>query len=47
MATHEYDAIVVGAGFGGIYQLHSLLQKGLSVRVVEAGGDIGGTVSAR
>ena len=43
MSKAEYDAIVVGAGFGGIYQLYSLVQLGLSVRVVEAGGDVGGT----
>ena len=43
MAKHEYDAIVVGAGFGGIYQLYSFLQLGLSVKVIDAAGDVGGT----
>ena len=38
-----YDAIVVGAGFAGLYQLHSLRQAGFTVRVLEAGDGIGGT----
>ncbi|KAL6241978.1 hypothetical protein RBB50_011223 [Rhinocladiella similis] len=37
------DALVVGAGFGGIYQLYSLLQLGLSVKVIDMAGDVGGT----
>ena len=37
------DAVVVGAGFSGLYMLHRLRKLGLSVRVFEAGGDIGGT----
>ena len=37
------DAVVVGAGFAGLYMLHRLRQQGLSVRVVEAGGGVGGT----
>ncbi|MBC3191756.1 NAD(P)/FAD-dependent oxidoreductase [Pseudonocardia sp. C8] len=39
----SYDAVVVGAGFGGMYMLHRLRQQGLSVRVFEAGGGVGGT----
>jgi len=39
----EVDAIVVGAGFGGLYQLHRLRELGLSVRGFEAGADVGGT----
>ena len=39
----EVDAIVVGAGFSGMYQLHKLRDMGLSVRVFEAGDDVGGT----
>lgn len=38
----EFDAIVVGAGFSGLYMLHRLRQQGLKVRVFEAGGDVGG-----
>jgi cyclohexanone monooxygenase len=40
---HEYDAIVVGAGFAGLYLLHRLRGLGLTVRVFEAGSGIGGT----
>ena len=43
MAAERYDAIVVGAGFAGLYALHRLRGLGLSVRVLEAGGDVGGT----
>ena len=41
--TANYDAIVVGAGFGGIRALHELRGLGLTVRVIEAGTDVGGT----
>jgi len=38
------DALVIGAGFSGLYQLHCLRDRaGLSVKVLEAGGDLGGT----
>jgi cyclohexanone monooxygenase len=37
------DAVVGGTGFAGLYMLHRLRGLGLSVRVVEAGKDIGGT----
>ena len=37
------DAVVVGAGFAGLYMLHRLRGLGLSVRVYEAGGGVGGT----
>jgi cation diffusion facilitator CzcD-associated flavoprotein CzcO len=40
----QFDAIVIGAGFAGLYQLHALRDRlGLKVRVLEAGGDLGGT----
>lgn len=39
----SYDAVVVGAGFAGLYMLHRLRGLGLSVRVYEQGGDVGGT----
>jgi cation diffusion facilitator CzcD-associated flavoprotein CzcO len=40
----HFDALVIGAGFAGLYQLHCLRDRlGLRVRVLEAGGDIGGT----
>lgn len=38
------DALVIGAGFSGLYALHRLRdQLGLSVRVLEAGSNVGGT----
>jgi len=37
------DAVVVGAGFAGMYMLHSLRAQGFSARVFEAGDDVGGT----
>jgi cyclohexanone monooxygenase len=38
-----YDAIVIGAGFAGMYMLHRLRGLGFSARVFEAGGGVGGT----
>jgi cyclohexanone monooxygenase len=37
------DALVVGAGFGGLYQLYRLREAGLKVIVIDAAGDVGGT----
>lgn len=38
------DAVIIGAGFSGMYQLLSLRDKlGMSVRVLEAAGGVGGT----
>ena len=39
----DVDVVVVGAGFAGMYAIHRLRGKGLSVRVIEAGSDVGGT----
>src|SRR3954469_1031313 len=41
--NEEYDAVVVGAGFSGLYLLHRLRALGLRVRVYDAAGDVGGT----
>ncbi|KAL7953990.1 hypothetical protein V8C34DRAFT_320412 [Trichoderma compactum] len=47
--THHFtimqhiDAMVVGAGFSGIYQLYKLRELGLSVKAVEAAPEVGGT----
>jgi cyclohexanone monooxygenase len=41
--VEAYDAVVVGAGFAGMYMLHRLRGQGLKVRVYEQGGDVGGT----
>ncbi|HTN81384.1 MAG TPA: NAD(P)/FAD-dependent oxidoreductase, partial [Acidimicrobiales bacterium] len=38
-----YDAVVIGAGVSGLYQLHRLRGLGMSVHVYEAGDDVGGT----
>ena len=38
-----FDAVIVGAGFAGMYMLHRLRGMGLSVRLFEAGGGVGGT----
>jgi cyclohexanone monooxygenase len=37
------DAVVVGAGFAGLYMLHRLRGLGLSAQVFEAGDGVGGT----
>jgi len=37
------DAVIVGAGFGGLYMLHRLRGLGLRARVLEAGSGVGGT----
>src|SRR6188472_3421566 len=43
-AEVDFDAIVIGSGFGGIYMLHKLRNElGLKVRAFEKGGGIGGT----
>lgn len=42
--TKEYDAIIVGAGFSGLYQLICLRdQLNLNCLVLETGDDVGGT----
>lgn len=39
----ELDAVVVGAGFAGIYMLHRFKTLGFSVRAFESGSEAGGT----
>jgi cyclohexanone monooxygenase len=40
----DFDAIIIGAGFSGMYMLHSLRDKlGMQVSVFEAGDGVGGT----
>ena len=42
--TAHFDAIVIGAGFGGIYALHKLRNElGLTVRAFDRAGGVGGT----
>ena len=43
MAEDSVDVVVVGAGLAGLYTLYRLRGLGLSTRVFEAGGDVGGT----
>jgi cation diffusion facilitator CzcD-associated flavoprotein CzcO len=38
----ELDVVVVGAGFGGCYLLHSLRENGFKIKVLEAGAALGG-----
>src|SRR5256886_6904893 len=42
-AKAQVDAVVVGAGFAGLYALQRLRGLGLSARVFEAGSGVGGT----
>ncbi|GAB4217286.1 MAG: NAD(P)/FAD-dependent oxidoreductase [Roseiflexaceae bacterium] len=42
-ASAAFDAVVIGAGFSGLYTLYRLRSLGLSVRVYEAGDGVGGT----
>ena len=39
----DFDAIIIGAGLSGMYQLLRLRELGLRVRVFEAGTEVGGT----
>src|SRR5450432_3353411 len=39
----DYDAIIIGAGISGMYQLYRLRELGMRVRVFEAGTGVGGT----
>ena len=45
-AGGSYDAVVVGAGFAGLYMLHRLRGLGLSARVFEAGSAAACTAAA-
>lgn len=38
-----FDAVIIGAGFSGLYMLHKMRQLGLTARVYEAGDGVGGT----
>jgi cation diffusion facilitator CzcD-associated flavoprotein CzcO len=41
--VERFDAIIIGAGISGMYQLIRLRELGLTVRVYEAGSGVGGT----
>jgi acetone monooxygenase (methyl acetate-forming) len=42
-ATQKLDALVVGAGVAGLYQLYRLREQGLKVKAVDAASGVGGT----
>jgi acetone monooxygenase (methyl acetate-forming) len=41
--TEQLDAVILGAGVAGLYQLHQLREQGLRVRAIDKAGDVGGT----
>ena len=42
-AARQFDAIIIGAGIAGLYQLYRLREAGVSARVFETGSGVGGT----
>jgi cyclohexanone monooxygenase len=42
-SPRDFDAVIVGAGFAGMYMLHRLRGLGFRARVFEAGSGVGGT----
>lgn len=42
----DFDVVLVGAGFTGLYQLRRLRERGFSVVLLEAGDDLGGVWNA-
>ena len=43
MQLNEYDAVVIGAGLSGLYQVYRLREAGFSVQGFESAPDVGGT----
>jgi cation diffusion facilitator CzcD-associated flavoprotein CzcO len=41
--VRKLDAVIVGAGFAGLYMLHKLREQGMEVLVLEAADGVGGT----
>jgi len=39
----KLDAVIIGAGVAGLYQLHMLREQGLTVRAYDTAADVGGT----
>ncbi|MDH3641167.1 MAG: NAD(P)/FAD-dependent oxidoreductase [Gammaproteobacteria bacterium] len=39
----KIDAVIVGAGFAGLYMLHRLRSEGFTATIIEAAPDVGGT----
>ena len=42
-AKQKLDALVIGAGVAGLYQLYQLRNQGLNVKLVDTATDVGGT----
>ncbi|MEW8987390.1 MAG: FAD-dependent oxidoreductase, partial [Bacillus sp. (in: firmicutes)] len=42
-STKPLDAVVIGAGFSGLYMLYRLREAGFTTAVFEAGDGVGGT----
>ncbi len=42
-SPEEFDVVVIGAGFGGMYALHTLREHGYKVRVYDEATGVGGT----
>ena len=43
MTQPDFEAIIIGAGMSGLYQLHRLRELGMTTKVFEMGTDVGGT----
>jgi cation diffusion facilitator CzcD-associated flavoprotein CzcO len=43
MGEKDFDAVVIGAGFAGLYAIHKLREAGFTARAYERGDGIGGT----
>lgn len=43
MSGNQFDVVIVGAGFAGLYMLHRVLATGRTARVLEQASDVGGT----
>jgi cation diffusion facilitator CzcD-associated flavoprotein CzcO len=41
-ASTSLDVLIVGAGFGGLYQLHYLRKMGYKCKVVDNASELGG-----
>src|SRR3954452_20277576 len=41
--VRKLDALIIGAGVAGLYQLHQLREQGLNVRAYDAASNVGGT----
>ena len=42
-SSPNHDAVVVGAGFGGLAALYFLKEQGLNVKGIDSASDVGGT----